>query len=151
VSWLGTPPRLDAVFGLRPELFEAWRAFRGAFWERRLVDPVILELCRLRVAALHGCRAELAARTPAAREAGVDEARIAALGDWATDPRFGPGERACLRFAEQFVLDAHGVTDADAAAVTAALGDAGAVALVEALALFDGFCRFRLVLGVEED
>lgn len=150
MSWLGTPPRLDAVFGLRPELFDAWRAFRDAFWERRLVDPVILELCRLRVAALHGCRAELAARTPAARAAGLDEAKIAALGDWATDARFGASERACLRFAEQFVLDAHGVTDGDAAAVTAALGDAGTVALAEALALFDGFCRFRLVLGVEE-
>jgi AhpD family alkylhydroperoxidase len=150
VSWLGTAPTLDAVFGLRPELHDAWRAFRGAFWERRLVDPVILELCRLRVAALHGCRAELGARTPAARDAGLDEARIAALADWATDPRFSAAERACLRFAEQFVLDAHGVTDEDAAAVTAALGDPGAVALVEALALFDGFCRFRLVLGVEE-
>jgi hypothetical protein len=29
------------------------------------------------------------------------------------------------------------------------LGDAGTVALVEALALFDGFIRFRLMLGVE--
>ena len=29
MSWLGTPPTLDAVFGLRPELYEAWRAFRA--------------------------------------------------------------------------------------------------------------------------
>jgi alkylhydroperoxidase family enzyme len=150
VSWLGTGPRLDQVFGLRPELYEAWRAFRDVFWERGLVDPVILELCRLRVAALHECRAELATRTPTARAAGLDEAKIASLPDWATDPRFDPRERACLRFAEQFVLDAQGVSDADAAAVTSALGDPGLVALVEALALFDGFCRFRLVLGVEE-
>jgi len=31
----------------------------------------------------------------------------------------------------------------------AVLGDAGMVALVEALAMFDGFTRFRLMLGVE--
>jgi alkylhydroperoxidase family enzyme len=150
VSWLGTQPTLDAVFGLRPELYAAWRGFRDVFWDQRLVEPALLELCRLRVAALHECRAELATRTPAARAAGLDQAKIAALADWATDPRFDARERACLRFAEQFVLDPHGITDADAAAVVAALGEPGLVALVEALALFDGFCRFRAVLGVQE-
>jgi len=151
VSWLGTPPTLDGVFGLRPELYQAWRGFRDVFWDEALVDPVVLELCRLRVATLHACAAELAQRTPAAHAAGLDEQKLAALADWASDPRFDARERACLRFAEQFVLDPHGITDADAAAVVAALGEPGLVALIEALALFDGFCRFRLVLGVEQD
>jgi alkylhydroperoxidase family enzyme len=151
VSWLGAEPTLDAVFGLRPELFAAWRAFRDVFWEQGLVDPTLLELCRLRVAALHGCAAELATRTPAARASGLGEAKIAALADWATDARFDARERACLRFAEQFVLDPHAITDADAAAVVAALGEPGFVALIETLALFDGFCRFRLVLGVQAE
>jgi hypothetical protein len=50
-----------------------------------------------------------------------------------------------------FVRDPHAITDADAAAVVEHLGEAGLVALAEALALFDGFCRFRLLLGVEPE
>jgi hypothetical protein len=48
------------------------------------------------------------------------------------------------------VLDPHGVDDADTAAVAAHLPPPAMVALIEALALFDGFTRFRLILGVED-
>ena len=51
--------------------------------------------------------------------------------------------------AERFVLDPRGVSDADAAAVTAHLSPAQTVALIEALAVFDGFTRFRAILGVD--
>ena len=47
------------------------------------------------------------------------------------------------------MLDAKGITDADAAAVVDALGDAGTVAFVEALAIFDGFGRFCRMLDVQ--
>ena len=56
-----------------------------------------------------------------------------------------------LGFAEKFVVDAHAVTDEDAARVVVHLGDPGLVALSEAVALFDGFARFRLMLGVESE
>ena len=59
-------------------------------------------------------------------------------------------ERACLRLADQFVLDPHGVSDADAAEVAAHLSPSDMVAFIEALALLDGFTRFRLILGVED-
>jgi hypothetical protein len=51
--------------------------------------------------------------------------------------------------AEQFVIDPHGVTAEMRDAVIAHVGEAGLVALVEALAVFDGFTRFRTVLGIE--
>jgi alkylhydroperoxidase family enzyme len=150
MSWLpkqsaGATP-LDRTFGLRPNLYDAWRDFMAAFWERRAVDPVILELCRLQVARIHGCAAELAIRHRPAIDAGLSEAQVAALGR--SEAPFEPAQRACLRFAEMFVRDPHAITDADAAAVVEHLGEAGLVALAEALALFDGFCRFRLLLGV---
>jgi alkylhydroperoxidase family enzyme len=154
VSWLPLPAAaagadpFERVFALRPNLFEAWRDFSALFWTRRLVDPVVLELCRLRVAQLLGARYPQSVRTPEARAAGLSEGRIAALATWWTSDRFGETERACLRFAEQFTLDAHGITDADAAAVVRALGDAGMVAFVEALAIFDGFSRFCCSLDV---
>ena len=138
---------LERAFALRPELFAAWRDFAGLFWTHRLVDPVVLELCRLRIAAMLGATEALAARTPEARDAGLGEDRIAALDSWWTSDAFGATERACLRFAEQFALDPKEIADADAAAVVAALGDAGTVAFVEALAIFDGFARFERFVG----
>src|SRR5262245_65247460 len=79
MSWL--PERaaggddFERTFALRPDLFAAWREFAGLFWEKRLVDPVVLELCRLRIAQMHGARHALALRTPEARAAGLDETK----------------------------------------------------------------------------
>jgi alkylhydroperoxidase family enzyme len=81
--------------------------------------------------------------------AALPPAKVAELAGWWTSAAFSETECACLRFAEQFVLDAKGISDADAAAVVGALGDAGTVAFVEALAIFDGFSRFCCSLDVE--
>jgi alkylhydroperoxidase family enzyme len=153
MSWLpvaaaGADP-FERVFALRPNLFAAWRDFAALFWTRRLLDPVLLELCCLRVAQMLGARHPLAVRTPEALRAGLSEAQVAALAEWWKSDAFGADQRACLRFAEQFVLDPQGISDADAAAVVAALGEPGMVAFVEALAIFDGFSRFCRALEVE--
>jgi len=153
VSWLpatgaGATP-LDRVFGLRPDLYEPFRAFYAVFWTERLVDPVVLELCRLRVARLLGCESEQQVRYAPALDAGLTEEQIARLPDWPRDPSFTGAQRAALAFAEQFVLDPHGIDDDCRDAVIDHLELAGLVALCEALALFDGFCRFRTILGVE--
>ena len=140
----------DRVFGLCPELRADVEAFAELLWTRRPVDPVLLELCRLRIAQILGCTAELQRRSAAALAAGLTEERIAALDDWAASGGFSAVECAALRVAEQFVLDPHGVSDADAAAVTAHLSPAGMVAFVQALAIFDGFTRFRAILGIED-
>jgi len=154
VTWLpaqaqGETP-LDRVFGLRPNLYTAYRDFAALFWERRVLPPRILELCRLLVARLHGCQSELRLRYRPALDAGLREAQVAALGS-GDEAEFEPAERACLRFAEMFVRDPHAIGDGDAAAVAAQLGEPGLVALAEALAVFDGFCRFRILLGVEPE
>jgi alkylhydroperoxidase family enzyme len=153
MSWLpeSGPGRDDFErgFALRPDLFAAWREFAGIFWEKRLVDPVLLELCRLRSAQLHGAQHPLSLRTPEARAAGLDEAKIARLAEWWKQPGFSDLERACLRFAEQFVLDAQAMSDEEARPVVTALGDAGTVAFIEALAIFDGFGRYCRMLDVQ--
>jgi alkylhydroperoxidase family enzyme len=153
MSWLpeSAPGRDDfeRCFALRPDLFEAWQEFAGLFWEKRLVDPVLLELCRLRVAQLHGAAHPLSTRRREASAAGLDEAKIERLADWWKQPGFTDLERACLRFAEQFVLDAKAISDEEARPLIAAFGDAGMVAFVEALAIFDGFGRFCRLLDVQ--
>ena len=73
---------LERVFGLRQNLFDAWRDFASIFWNRRLLDPVLLELVRLRVARMHEARFPLASRRPEAIAAGLDEAKLAELDHW---------------------------------------------------------------------
>jgi AhpD family alkylhydroperoxidase len=152
VSWLGeeadgvTP--LDRVFGLRPDLYDPFRAFYAVFWERDLVDAAVLELCRLRVAQLLGCESELAVRYAPALVAGLTEEQVAELAQWPTAASFTDAQRAALAFAEQFVIDPHGIAGPVRDAVREQFTLPEVVALTEALALFDGFQRFRLILGV---
>jgi alkylhydroperoxidase family enzyme len=138
---------LDRVFGLCPELYADYRTFLSHVWSRSQIDPLVLDLCSVRVAHLVGCEVDRLMRQGAA----LDERKLSALSAWPTSPLFTACERACLDFAEQFVMDPHHITDAQAAEVSAHLGPAGLVALTEALALFEGFARFRLILGVEAD
>jgi alkylhydroperoxidase family enzyme len=111
---------------------------------------VLLELARLRIATLLGNRSEQRRRSARARDAGLTEEKLAALPTWPTSPDFSACERAGLSFAEQFVVDANGVTDEQVADLTAHLGVAGCYAFVEAVSVVETFQRACLTLGVEE-
>lgn len=67
-------------------------------------------------------------------------------GDAASDAAPDPRAPACVAFAEQFVVDVAGVTPAQRAALSAALGDA-TFPFVQALYVEDVFQRGRLALG----
>ncbi len=110
----------------RPELLERLRRLLGLVEDGR-IDPAILDLCRKRVGTLLGCP--------------IHAAALPARDD------LGETERACLDFCELFVIDHAAITDADAARVTERLGDAGMVAFTTALALYDGFCRFEILMA----
>ena len=157
---------MDRWFGLRPDLYEPFRAFYAVFWRDRLVDPVVLELCRLRVAQLLGCTSELEVRYLAAIDGGLDESLVDRLPRWpdgaesteARSTEAGPGgatftdaQRAALAFAEQFVIDPHGIRGPIRDTLRAHFDLPEVVALTEALALFDGFMRFRMVLGLDPE
>ena len=94
--------------------------------------------------------AELPALCDAMRDAraALPPVKVAELAAWWESAAFTEIECACLRFAEQFVLDPAGIGDGDAAAVIAALGEPGTVAFVEVLAILDGFSRFARFLDV---
>src|SRR5260370_32634706 len=142
---------LERVFGLRPDLYEPFLSFYSTFWTHALLDPVILELCRLRVAQLLRCESEQQVRYQPAINAGLTEAQVSALRQWPTSPQFNAAHRAALAFAEQFVIDVGGIDSELRDTVIDRLEPAGLVALCEALALFDGFCRLRIILGVPAD
>ncbi len=121
---MSTLGRVPLALADRPDLLERLERLVRRVEDGRL-DSRILELCRLRVGTLLGCPAH-AGSVPASQD--MDER-----------------QRACLDFAEQFVLDHHAITDGDASRVTEHLTDAEMVALTTALAVYDGFCRFEIM------
>ncbi len=133
---------LTAVLHDHPDIAAHLAEAYAAAW--RAVDPVLLELCRLRIAALLGCHAEAAARTPAAREAGLEAATVAELARWPTSPRFGLRERACLALCEQFVMDVASLPDELVRNVAEHLGEDGLADLVTALLVVEQRQRLRL-------
>jgi len=152
VAWLKTVAAegpLEAVLGTDPELFDHVRGVVATFWTERLVDPTVLELCRLRIAALVRCDAELRLRYQPAIDAGLDEDKLRELPRHYDSDRFTEFERACLAFTEQFVIDAHGIDDEMFERVSSALSTESMAAFVSALAYFEGIARMKLMLGIE--
>jgi alkylhydroperoxidase family enzyme len=147
MSWI-TPAdaqtALEAALSHRPELLERYRAFYGSFWEDGLVPRQILELCRLRIAAIHDCDAEWQVRDA---QVELTPAQLAGLRSGRFDA-FAEDQRVALELAEQLPFAHHAVTDAQVAAVQDLLGEPGCVSLLTALAFFDVSCRLRLVLDL---
>lgn len=119
------------------------------------VEPEILELCRLRIAALLGDDGEAQRRAPAARSASLTEEKIRDLRYWPDSKRFSEAEKACLAFTEQFVGDVRGITKEDADAVLVHLDPEAFYGFVIALLVLDGHQRLMLasnrVLDMEKD
>lgn len=102
-------------------------------------SPRLLELCRLRVASMLGCTAEASAHADC-----VDDATVAALASWPTDPRFDATDRAALAFTEHYVIDVASLDDATATALREHLGDEGLANFVHALLVVEQRIRLRL-------
>jgi hypothetical protein len=118
VSWLPGPAELA------PEALTAYRDLYDGLWTTGL-ERAVLDVCERRVHALVRCEPD--------PTSGLD------LND---------AQRACLAFAEQYVLDPHGLRDDDFVALREHLDDAGIAALVLAVAMFDARARFEVALEV---
>ena len=149
MSWI-TPaedsPPLEGLFAHCPELLSRYKAFYSALWDDDLVPRRVLELCRLRIAAIHDCAAEWAVRD---REVALGRSDELALkrGDFGA---FTASEQAALSIAEQFPFQHHAVSDGDVAAAAEAFDHQGAVALMVALAFFDVTCRWKLAFDLTQ-
>jgi alkylhydroperoxidase family enzyme len=152
-SWLKTAPsgEIDDLLALRPELADLRRKLLDRLWGDRLVDPIVLELCRLRIAALVGDAEALTIRTPHAVAAGLSEAKITNLASWATDPEFTAAERAAVGAAELFVIDVRSLDQTQPDGLNDHFTGDERYAMLIAFALFDGFGRMRRVLTDQKE
>lgn len=146
-SCAGPGVDFTAVVGARPHYAAALRDLEEAVWTQNLLSPVILELCRLRIAQLLDCTAAFEHRTQLALAAGLDESLVNSLTRWPTDARFDNQSRACLGYAEQILIDAQEVGDELAHSVVAEIGERGFLVLTYACGLFETTQRARLILN----
>jgi len=77
---------------------------------------------------------------------GLDAAVVDALPSWPTSPMFSDAQRAALGFAEQYTLDAHGVTDEQAADLHRFFSSTQLTTLTMAIAVFDALARMRAIV-----
>jgi alkylhydroperoxidase family enzyme len=151
VSWLRGPGGADldwhGVTALFPGAGDSVTRLHRVIWEHG--DPVLLELCRLRIATLLEFEAGLRIRNARAERAGLTQDKIESLNLWPTSPLFSERERACLALAEQMLMDASGMTDEIVRDVLEHLPPPECYALVQAVNAMETLQRGCLVLGIE--
>ena len=127
MTWLPEPEgamTFDAVFSLCPDAHERFGELYDALWTGG-IDASTLDVCRDRIEARVRCEPHL-----------LDESALA------------PAARTAVRFAEQYALDPHGLTDRDFELLHEHYSDAQIASLVLAAAMFDARARFSVALGV---
>jgi len=140
------PALAEDLLGLTPAA-ATLRAYEDAVWSDEQQDPVLLELCRLRLGQLLGLDPAHRTLHAAALAGGLTRDDVAELPRWHASPRFDARRRAALAFAEQWLVDPSGTTDEDCARLRSHLGDAGCASFTMGLALVEALLRVELALG----
>ena len=145
----GGAASLERVLALRPDLAALYGQLLDRLWTDTGLDPVVLELCRLRQAGLLGCDAEAARRTSYAVQAGLqedDRRRAARPGrpTRASGPSSAPASPTRRRSSS--TRTASGTTTLPRCATCSAR--VASSRSTTALGLFDGLCRLHLALEV---
>jgi hypothetical protein len=123
-------------------MLQAYDTLWDALWHQPYVPAPTLELCRLRLAQLHGADAECALESP---QGDLPQQKRDALlrGDLSA---FDAAELATIEFTEIYGQDPSAIDDTIADRIKQHYGDKGLVTLIEALGFIDGRIRLGLLL-----
>jgi alkylhydroperoxidase family enzyme len=133
------PTTLDQVYRLRPQYYSLFMQDYNRSIAR--IDPVLVELCRLRMAMLLGSKLDLSLRYRPAMDAGLTEDKVRELSRYSRSPLFNERERACIDFAEQFALQSSNISDQDVERVQTVLDPEEFIYFVKALSVMDQLQR----------
>ena len=116
------------------------------------LEPLLLELVKMRASQINGCAYCIDMHTKDARAAGETEQRIYALSAWRETPFFSDRERAALAWTEAVTHIGEGVTDALFAEVRGEFSEKELADLTWAVAAINAWNRvaisFHSVPGV---
>ena len=135
---------LRGLFAHRAELLAGFEKFQASIAESEALSLRVLELCRLRVAAIHGAQEVWQMRDPAV-QLGDEELQALQSGE-ITAACFSVSDSAALAVAEAMPYNHHALEDEQVAALSEAFTHEGCVNLLTAVAFFDVSCRWQLVL-----
>jgi AhpD family alkylhydroperoxidase len=129
---------------LSPEAVKNLRALNEQL-TRSGLDPVLIDLVRLRASQINGCVYCMDMHTREAREAGETDERLDALAGWRTSPLFDEREKAALNWAESLTLVAEtNAPDADFARVSAQLSPKEVSDLTFVIAIINAWTRIAI-------
>jgi alkylhydroperoxidase family enzyme len=140
------PTELDQVWNLRRRYFELFMSDYNASIGR--LDPVLVELCRVRIAQLVESEFDQSLRYRPAAEVGLTEEKISALPDYVSSPVFSPRERAVLEFTEQWVIQSSTITDEDCERLQQHISVEEFIYLAKVLSVLDQFARANSALRI---
>ena len=135
------------ALGASPDIESAFHAVWKALGRQHHLPAAILELARLRLAAMHRADREMALRSPWASGLSEPKAALVLTGSWHRAADFAASEKAVLAFAEIYAQGAEFITDELAADIQSHFGDAGLVCLIEALGFIDARIRLALLFN----
>lgn len=122
-------PRISDPHALFPAGMKAMVALEGALHQTGL-DPVLIELVKLRASQINACAFCIHMHTTALRKRGVAESKLYLLNAWQDSTLFSPRERAALGWAEALTRVADtGAPDADYAPFAAEFSEEEQVVL----------------------
>ena len=146
-DWYGDAAFFGAM-AHRPALLEGFVALFETVAERGSFDPELLELARLRVAAVHQCAYCATVRTREVAHA-VAPREAAVLGEEIDPAPLAEREALAVRFADLMSRDPQRITDDFFADLRGAFTDAEIVELGLFLALEVGLDRFCIALRLD--
>ena len=132
-----------------PGFLLPYLATLGLVRDRTELDPVVRALAMLLVAEVNGCAWCLDFGRAEAEKGGVAAAKLLAVADYATDPRFLPDERAALAFAAAVTQVGAHVPDGLFAELRRHFSDRDIVELTVAVATETLHHRINAPLGIE--
>ena len=136
------------VWAHRPQVALAWLALLDQLHNHGVLDARLRELVRLRIASITQCKACQLAR----KSDRVDAQDIEALNCLQpSSAHFTPAERAALRYAELFSVDAHAIDESHFAALATHFSTSEIVELQMFCALMLAGGRMTLVQQAYEE
>lgn len=112
------------------------------------LSPALLELVKLRVSQMNGCRYCIWLHETKARKAGVGEEMVQHVRQWRDHAAYGVAERRALHWAELMTVCAHDADD-DRVRAREELGDSGFAQLSFVVALINFWNRVALASNIQ--
>jgi uncharacterized peroxidase-related enzyme len=145
---LGFVPNSVRIMARRPKLAKAFAALNGAVMEGSVPAGFKRLLGHVSSRAT-GCRYCMAHTIHGAGHNGIDEARLAAVWDYATSPLFSDAERAALDFAVAAAAVPNAVDDAIFATLKQHWSDEQIVEILATVAMYGFLNRWNDSLATE--